>query len=164
MQAAKKQLSKITASDDPSRRTLEQARIELEKGEEELCFRLKLIKIADRSDWGVVAEYLADELADDSDDEKRLFRARKERDAKRRRSVSAGTARKNPRMEGAARSDDGSVRRPAAPPRPAKMRQIGPCNTCSQWGHLARACSRNQQLYPFDHLIAGVKGMSCVHV
>ena len=42
------------------------------------------------------------------------------------------------------------------------MRQIGPCYTCSQWGHLARACPRNQQPYPFDHLIGGVKGMSCV--
>ena len=38
-----------------------------------------LIKIADRSDngWGVVAEYTADELAEDSDDEKRLEKAEK---------------------------------------------------------------------------------------
>ncbi len=36
--------------------------------------RQKLIRIADRSElgWGVVAEYTADELADGSDDEKRL--------------------------------------------------------------------------------------------
>ena len=37
--------------------------------------RQKLIKIADRSDrgWATVDEYVEDELAEDSDDEKRLF-------------------------------------------------------------------------------------------
>jgi len=44
-----------------------------EKGEEEIRFHQKLIWIADHSDWGVVEEYLVDELADDSDDEKQLF-------------------------------------------------------------------------------------------
>ena len=41
--------------------------------------RQKLIKIADRSEygWGVVTEYTADELADGSDDEKRLEKAEK---------------------------------------------------------------------------------------
>ena len=44
-----------------------------------LAERQKLIKIADRSEygWGVVAEYTADELADGSDDEKRLEKAEK---------------------------------------------------------------------------------------
>ena len=93
----------------------------------------------DHSDWGVVAEYLADELADDSDDKKRLFLARKERDTKRRYAVSAGPARKRPKMEGSGvRPDKGSARRPL--PGPPKTRQIGPCYTCLQWGHLARAC------------------------
>ena len=122
MQAAKKQLDKITAGDVSSRRALEQAKKELEKSEEEICVRQKLIRIADRSDWGVVAEYTADELADDSDDEKRLFQARKERYAKRRSTASAGPARKKPKMEGAARSDDGGARRP--PPGSPKPRAV----------------------------------------
>ena len=44
-----------------------------------LAERQKLIKIADRSEngWGVVAEYTVDELADDSDDEKRTEKAEK---------------------------------------------------------------------------------------
>ena len=42
------------------------------------------------------------------------------------------------------------------------MRQIGPCYTCSQWGHLARACPRNQQPYPFGQSVLSVSGMSCV--
>ena len=58
VQVANKQLSKITAGDDPSQRALKQAKTELEKGEKELRFHQKLIQIADRSDWGVVAEYV----------------------------------------------------------------------------------------------------------
>ena len=56
--------------------SLQRARDALEKGARLLTER---IKIADRSvnDWGVVTEYTADELADDSDDEKRLEKAEK---------------------------------------------------------------------------------------
>jgi len=83
--------SKVTAGNDSSQRALEQVRKELEKGEEDIHFRKKLIWIADHSDW---AEYLADELADDSDDEKQLFQACKERDAKCRRATSVVSMRK----------------------------------------------------------------------
>ena len=45
---------------------------------------MRLIKMADRSEygWAVVAEYEADELAVDSDDEKRIYRAEKEAEKK----------------------------------------------------------------------------------
>ena len=58
---------------------IQRARDALGKGTRLLADRQKLIKIADRSDngWGVVAEYTADELAEDSDDEKRLEKAEK---------------------------------------------------------------------------------------
>jgi len=39
----------------------------------------KHIRITDCSDWGVVKEYEADELASDSDDEKKLYKAGRER-------------------------------------------------------------------------------------
>ena len=59
--------------------------------------RMKVIKIADKSQysWATVQEYLSDELASDSEDEKRLFRSegraeKKVKDAKKKRSqVSA---------------------------------------------------------------------------
>ena len=65
-----------TVDDSPS---LQRAQEALEKGTRLLAERQKLIKIADRSanGWGVVAEYTADELADDSEDEKRLEKAEK---------------------------------------------------------------------------------------
>ena len=58
---------------------IQRARDALGKGARLLADRQKLIKIADRSEngWGVVAEYTADELAEDSDDEKRLEKAEK---------------------------------------------------------------------------------------
>ena len=58
---------------------IEKTREALKKGVQLLVERQKLIKIADRSEfgWGVVTEYTADELADNSDDEKRLEKAEK---------------------------------------------------------------------------------------
>ncbi|XP_065915901.1 uncharacterized protein [Dysidea avara] len=157
VQAAKKQLEKITATDEPSQRALEQAKAELEQGDEEIRVRQKHIRIADRSDWGVVAEYEADELADNSDDEKRLYRARKERDAKRKRAASGGPAsRKKPRREEAPRSNEGAARMPPGPR--TVTRPIGPCYSCSQMGHLARSCPRNQQPYPFGQSCVGAVG------
>ena len=57
--------------------TVEKAKTFLEEGEKIILERQKHIKIADRSDngWATVEEYMEDELADNSDDEKRLSRA-----------------------------------------------------------------------------------------
>ena len=58
---------------------VEKAKKNLEQGLALLSERQKLIILADRSEhgWGVVAEYTADQLAEDSDDEKRIFKAEK---------------------------------------------------------------------------------------
>ena len=49
----------------------------IKKGRSLLDERQKLIRLADRSEhgWGVVDEYTADDLAEDSDDEKRIEKA-----------------------------------------------------------------------------------------
>ena len=51
---------------------IERAKTAIEQGKELIVTRQKLIKIADRSEfaWHTVEEYLEDELADNSDDEK----------------------------------------------------------------------------------------------
>ena len=56
---------------------IEKAKEALGEGEELLKDRPKLIRIADRSEygWATVSEYEEDELADGSDDKKRLYRA-----------------------------------------------------------------------------------------
>ena len=53
----------------------DKAKQALSEGIELVKFRLKLIRIADKSEcgWKTVDEYVADKLADNSDDEKRLY-------------------------------------------------------------------------------------------
>ena len=55
---------------------VDKATTALKEGEKLIAERQKLIRIADRSDhgWATVEEYMEDELADNSDDEKRLFK------------------------------------------------------------------------------------------
>ena len=56
----------------------------MDSGTEVVSKRIKVIKMADKSDfgWSTVNEYLSDELASNSDDEKRMYRA--ERRAERK--------------------------------------------------------------------------------
>ena len=53
---------------------VEKAKTAVEEGEKLINERQKLIRIADRSEhgWATVEEYEEDELAEDSDDEKKL--------------------------------------------------------------------------------------------
>ena len=56
---------------------VEKAKTLLEEGTKLVCERQKLIRMADRSEhgWVIVEEYLEDELADNSDDDKRMQKA-----------------------------------------------------------------------------------------
>ena len=82
--AVKRQLDLIPTPDEASKQALKRAVSDLNQGKEASRVRQKHIRIADRSHWGVAVEYKADKLASDSDDEKRLFWARKERETKER--------------------------------------------------------------------------------
>lgn len=76
---------------------VEKAKTLLEEGTKLVSERQKLIRMADRSEhgWATVDEYLEDELADNSDDEKRIqkteFRA-----GKKLKAVAAKNARRKP--------------------------------------------------------------------
>ena len=54
--------------------------------------RVKLIRIADREGWGTVTEYLTDDLASDSEDEKHMQKAIKAAAAKQERTRKSFTA------------------------------------------------------------------------
>ena len=143
---------------------LERAREAIEKGVRLLSERQKLIKIADRSDfgWGVVAEYMADELAEDSDDEKRLDKAEKaaERKAgkkkKKRVEPPSRAARSRPFVQSAAPFPPPAAltaayqqRRPAAPVQlPFQPRAVGPCFACGEMGHVRAYCPKTAAAEP----------------
>ena len=143
--------------------SLQRARDALEKGARLLTERQKLIKIADRSanGWGVVTEYTADELADDSDDEKRLEKAEKAAERKavlRKRKRPQPTAAKHPPLPPRLQPQYGvgyhspqqlgpstsvGIR---SPPPPLLQRAMGPCFACAEMGHLRSQCPKMQSL------------------
>ena len=65
------------ASDALKQKLYEKVKVAPESGTELVSKRVKAIKLADKSEfgWATVNEYLSDELASDSDDEKRIYRA-----------------------------------------------------------------------------------------
>ena len=140
---------------------LERAKEALKKGRQFLAERQKLIKVADRSEhgWGVVQEYTANELAEDSGDEKRLEKAERAAElkaAKRRKkkasSVQSSRSRSlSVRMPGAAAREpappyhvpSSSTRRFASMTAPTPVRRVvGPCYACGEMGHMRMSCPR----------------------
>ena len=93
------------------------AKTAIEAGKKLIKRRIKLIRLADREDWATVREYVSDDLASDSDDDKhiakfiKLSAAKKEklRKAKSRkfdgkRRGSRGRGGRYPRFSGRPRS------------------------------------------------------------
>ena len=136
----------------------------LKEGRALIAERQKLIKIADRSElgWAVVNEYTADELAANSDDEKRIEKAEKaaKRKVARKRKAAPGDKAKTPKRSmppvqmqphpPSTQFQLPGMRR--APTLPAK--QPGPCFACGEMGHLRSYCpktpsSSNKVWYPF---------------
>ena len=133
--------------------------------------RQKAILIADRSEhgWATVAEYEEDELADNADDEKRLFRAEARAGRKlkqkgpREAKKKGGPAPKKPFRSSYAQSWAGQQAQSSGaasfasgvpilvpqflgqgasrPPNTALgTSQLGPCFLCGKTGHYKKAC------------------------
>ena len=133
---------------------IEKAKKALEEGERTITDRQKHIKVADRSEfgWATVEEYVADELADNSDDEKRLFRA--EARAGRRVKSAKSKAKKQPVKRahfsttrgvgvGPSQSAQGIVMHKDTNSLQVNRMQppvVGPCFQCGKLGHFRRNC------------------------
>ena len=88
-------VKKIDPPTAASREALEEVKKELEEGIQLISQQQKLIRLADRSDygWDAVQEYEKDELAEDDDDAKRLEKAEKaaeQKAFKKRRAANRG--------------------------------------------------------------------------
>ena len=120
-----------------------------------LVHRQKVIKLADRSEagWAVVEEYKGNDLANDSEDERRMEKA--EGKAKKK------LAKKRKRKETRAKEDDGAkppgvfpmqrpfpwkgmeaAKGPSAPTKPTPRFPSGTCFECRESGHWRRKCPK----------------------
>ena len=126
----------------------------LKRGTKLIEERQKLIKLADRSEfgWSVVDEYTADELAVDSDDEKRIEKAEKlaEKKALRKKKKRAELA-KPPVRHHQPYSPMRIGPIPQVIPGPPRRgtvinssspRPLGPCFSCGEMGHLRTYCPK----------------------
>ena len=108
----------------------EKVKVALESGIEVISKRVKAIKLADNSEfgWATVDEYLSDELASDSDDEKRIYRAeRKINKEKRRRVRSDEKGSGSSSVHCAASSSRFSSKDLASRSEARPARRLGPC-------------------------------------
>ena len=138
---------------------VEKAKEMIREGKRLIATKQKLIKIADRSEygWATVDEYIEDELASDSDDEKRLFRA--ENRARRRVKANEDKKKKQGRRVFVKQPQPnllGSNAGVAKQPQPSLLGSsarvspiantsvagsvIGPCFHCGKPGHMRRFC------------------------
>jgi len=143
--------------------TLKCAISKLDQGKDAIQVRQKhnIIRIANHSDWGVIEEYEADKLSSNSDDERKLYKVRKEWEAKKRKATTAAK-RKLPRQEGASLprqpNSGGVMKQPINRTRP-----IGPCYNYAGWGHLVNSCPKGkQQPYPLSQPIVNGLFVMCM--
>ena len=107
--------------------------------------RIKHIRLADKSPngWNFIAEYVADDLASDSEDEKRIKRAESEA-TKKRKFFLEQAARKRSKPESQLPSTSSTTgkqffRGPAGPSRKS-FRYEDRCFACGQEGHWRTNC------------------------
>lgn len=110
---------------------LEDARKYLEEGKKLILKRKKIIKLADREDWSVVTEYLSDNMASNSEDEKRINRARKTANAKSEKARKIKTARRE-RYQKLIRTGEERSR--------VRMNEFRSCWNCGRAGHVMSQC------------------------
>ena len=128
--AAKKQLSKLEPRTEEENNTIARSKAHLDEGMKKIAVRQKHIKIANRSDlgWAVIEAYM-DELASDSDDERRLYKANREAQqaVKRKKTDSAATAAKRRVVTASVEPPGRLGNQGTRPPAVARLWMVGPC-------------------------------------
>ena len=156
---------------------LEKAMEAAEGGTSLIAHRQKLLKLADRSEWGwaVVEEYVEDDLAENSGDEKRMERAELaagRKIARKRKADGLGRGRSYGRDGNSVVQPmgRGQLQLPLAPPtaRPRVAGAAGAafsCFTCGEPGHMRRECPKRSAstiVYPLNSDILAAGRNMCV--
>ena len=151
-----------TAAEGRTKVALEKIKDALTEGRQLIAHRQKLLKLADRSEygWSLVEQYEEDALADDSDDEKRIEKAERaaERKVQAKRRKEAAEERKG--VPSGREAVQREVPRPRPEERPYKPPMFVPgiCFQCGGMGHLRRDCPKRVPLsaeYPlleYEHV------------
>ena len=161
----REKLSAASASLATAPLSIEKAKEALKEGEALISARQKVIRIADRSEfgWATVEEYEEDELADNSDDEKRLYRAKlhagrriKAAAAKNKKKKDGFRKEWRPRPQSLDSQSPPSshVQQSSSSTSIAAARTIptvqglGPCFLCGKMGRFRRTCPLLQSNIP----------------
>ena len=119
----------------------------IDQGKNLIGGRIKLINLAERETWQAVTEYQKDDLADDSDDDRRLSKAIKRAEAakeKERTKWRRGNSRRGGRSRGFGRGG-----RYHSNYRPNFQRGPPHCYSCGMIGHMSWQCNQyNRQANP----------------
>lgn len=143
-----------SASTALGKRKFEVVRGYLEELDSDIKKRNKLIRLADKSaaGWDLVNEYLSDELANGSEDEKRIRRAEqralRKRNDRQQQKVKSSVKQSQPSatttsFAGQPHFNFRSSSRSFTPPGKAKPGDI--CFACGQQGHWRSQCRANSQ-------------------
>ena len=155
----REKISSAANSLDTMPPAVERAKEALKEGERLLVARQKAIRIADRSEfgWATVDEYEEDELAENSDDEKRLYRA----EMRAGRKLKAAAAKNRKKKEFIRKEWTPKAQLQTGSPTtmqrcwfsefPAVLlysssgsipvvHGLGPCFLCGKMGHFRRSC------------------------
>ena len=164
-------LDKIKPEQPQAAAILKTAKEQLEEGMQAITDRQKLIRFADRSQygWGAVEEYLQEDIAKDEKEAKKWADAEKSMEAKMSRKRTLDD-------RGYSDGDPQHIRPmpppppvcpPPPPPQPLMSarafgprgpppRMPGPCFNCLQMGHLKAQCPMGTtRLYPLSNVLLG---------
>lgn len=129
---------------------MEKAKEALKKGTSLVWRRIKLIRIADKSEfgWETVNQYEADELASNSEDDKRIYRSK-------RRADKTHKEKKKKKSPPVRSSFSSTSTLSAAYPIPSLVSNrgllrssLGPRFACGKFGHLQTKCPQRAVFQP----------------
>ena len=119
---------------------LDKAKDALQEGMDLVLHCIKLVRIADKSEfgWETVNQYEADKLASDSEDDKRIYRSERRLEKEADASLSASY-----RIPLTVADSSTTYPIPTFTVNRVPVRSaLGPCYTCSKFGHLQAKCNQ----------------------
>lgn len=115
--------------------SIKEAKDMITEGKKLTQSRIKLIRLADREGWAVANAYISDDLASDTEDEKRIQRAV--------RTVAASTKAKIKNKKPYAKSEE----KPQQATKGKTQAEAIVCWTCGKNGHISVYCPNNDRLF-----------------